>query len=154
MSSESCGTVTMSQFASLIKTATAETNTSDNWPVIIQICELASSSETSAKECVKELIKTLSSKNVNVLLYTLTIANSLVLNCGIHVKREIASRPFLDPIVKMLPTAHHALAARFLDLVQSWNEAFKDTPELGYMTTGFYLLTPSLQQLEGYPYVS
>jgi len=51
--------------------ATAETNTSEDWGVIIEVCERADSSESQAREAVSLLAKRISHRNVNVKsLYT------------------------------------------------------------------------------------
>ncbi|KAJ3095216.1 ESCRT-0 subunit protein hse1 [Phlyctochytrium planicorne] len=118
-----------------ITKATSETNTSENWGLIIEICEKADSSEGSAREAVQSLTRKLVHKNVNVVLFALTVANALVQNCGITVHREISSRAFVDTLVKQLATSavHETVKSRILDLIQQWSEAFKSDPTLGFL---------------------
>ncbi|TPX30563.1 hypothetical protein SmJEL517_g05902 [Synchytrium microbalum] len=125
----------MSSLEDLIVAASSETNTSENWTAIIQICERADKTDTTARDAVSIITKRVQHKNVNVVLFTLTIANSLVQNCGMAVKREICSRVFVDALVKLVSNRaiHETIRTRVLDLVQHWAEAFKSEPSLGFM---------------------
>ncbi|KAJ3118650.1 ESCRT-0 subunit protein hse1 [Phlyctochytrium bullatum] len=117
-----------------ISKATAETNTSENWGLIIEICEKADSSESAAREAIQILSKRIAHRNVNVALYSLTVANALVQNCGITVHREVSSRLFLDSLVKQVANTavHSAIKTRILELIQQWAENFKSDSSLGY----------------------
>lgn len=88
-----------------------------------------------AREIIAAIMKRLLMKNVNVVLYSLTLANALVQNCSLNLKQEIASRPFMTALQKLLsnPKTHAAVKNRILDLVQSWAEAFKGENSLEYM---------------------
>ncbi|KAI8809354.1 hypothetical protein BJ742DRAFT_804827 [Cladochytrium replicatum] len=119
----------------LITKATSETNTSENWGAVIQICEKADKTEATAREAVQVLCRRLQHKNVNVVLFTLTVANSLVQNCSVKVRREISSRNFVDTIVKLVSTrtTHETIRTRILDLLQQWAELFKPDSTLGFI---------------------
>ena len=122
--------------------ATQETNTADNWSRIIEVCEGADSSETAAREVIGILAKRVQHRNVNVVLFTLTLANALVQNCGLPVKREIASRLFLDAIKKQIhnPAIHVTVRNRILELVQSWAQEFQSQSSLDYMVDFYHSL--------------
>ncbi len=67
----------MSDFEELIQTCTAETNTRDNWPVIVHICQLAEKNDGAARVCVAALIKRFQHKNLNVFSFIIfTFQNS------------------------------------------------------------------------------
>ncbi|KAI9353357.1 hypothetical protein DFJ73DRAFT_828334 [Zopfochytrium polystomum] len=119
----------------LINQATAETNTSENWSLFIEICERADRSEAEARSAVQIISKRLNHRNVNVILYSLTLANALVQNCGMNVHREMCYRLFLDTLVQQVSasTTHEIVRTRILDLIRQWAEAFKSKPELGMM---------------------
>ncbi|TPX46200.1 hypothetical protein SeLEV6574_g03334 [Synchytrium endobioticum] len=144
----------MSTLEDLIVAATLETNTSENWSAIIQICERADRNEASARDAVAVLRKRVQHKNVNVVLFSLTIANSLVQNCGTSVRREICSRAFVDALVKLVSnrSIHETIRARILDMIQNWADAFKNEPTLGFMVDTYNLLKqqnyqfPSMQK--------
>ncbi|KAI8926630.1 hypothetical protein BC831DRAFT_455489 [Entophlyctis helioformis] len=119
-----------------IVAATSETNTSDDWAAIINICERADMSDAMAREAVAILTRRILHKNVNVILFSLTVANSLVQNCGLAVKREVSSRAFLDALVRQVnnkASVHVTVRNRILELIQQWADAFKAEPSLDYM---------------------
>ncbi|KAJ3163026.1 ESCRT-0 subunit protein hse1 [Geranomyces michiganensis] len=132
----------MSSLEELITKATSETNTGEDWGLIISICEKADRSETSAREAVQILVRRVQHRNVNVVLFTLTVANSLVHNCGSTVRREIASRAFVDALVKQVhsKTVHEVVRTRILDFIQQWADAFRSDSSLGFMVDSYNTL--------------
>ncbi|KND04007.1 uncharacterized protein SPPG_01455 [Spizellomyces punctatus DAOM BR117] len=119
----------------LITKATSETNTGEDWGLIIEICEKADTSEASAREAVQILTKRVQHRNVNVVLFALTVANSLVHNCGKPLRREISSRAFVDALVRVVSgkAVHEVVRTRVLDFIQQWAEEFGRDPSLGFM---------------------
>ncbi|KAI9098144.1 hypothetical protein DFS34DRAFT_100471 [Phlyctochytrium arcticum] len=119
----------------LITRATSETNTSEDWTLIIEICEKADRSEAAAREAVSILGKRLLHRNVNVVIFTLTVANSLVHNCGKNLRREVSSRVFVDALTRQVnnKAVHEVVRTRILDFIQQWAEEFKSDPSLGFM---------------------
>ncbi|KAL2913431.1 ESCRT-0 subunit protein hse1 [Polyrhizophydium stewartii] len=120
----------------LITEATSENNTSDDWGRIIEICERADASESAAREAVAALTRHVLHRNVNVILFSLTVANSLAQNCGMPVKREMSSRAFLDALVRQVnnkASVHVTVRSRILELISQWAEAFRSEPALDYM---------------------
>ncbi|KAI8818972.1 uncharacterized protein EV422DRAFT_559143 [Fimicolochytrium jonesii] len=119
----------------LIVKATSERNTGEDWGLIISICEKADSSEPAAREAVQALVKRIQHRNVNVVLFALTVSNSLVHNCGKTLRREISSRAFVDALTKQVAnkSVHEVVRTRILDFIQQWAEEFKADPSLGFM---------------------
>lgn len=134
----------------LIEAATNENLTAEDWSLIIGICEqvdgydavckgkgLQSGNRSvgKSKDAIAALIKRLGHKNVNVVLYSLTLANALVQNCGLILKQEVSSRPFLQQLTKLLsgPKTHVTVKNRILDLIQTWTESFRGESSLDYM---------------------
>ncbi|KAJ3156511.1 ESCRT-0 subunit protein hse1 [Geranomyces variabilis] len=132
----------MSSLDELITKATSETNTGEDWGLIISICEKADRNESSAREAVQILVKRLQHRNVNVVLFTLTVANSLVHNCGSTLRREIASRSFVDALVKQVhsKSVHEVVRTRILDFIQQWADAFRTDSSLGFMVDTYNTL--------------
>ncbi|KAJ3323963.1 ESCRT-0 subunit protein hse1 [Boothiomyces sp. JEL0866] len=120
---------------SLIDTATSETNTGEDWGVIIKICEIVEGNPSKARDAVNIIIRKLNHRNVNVVLFSLTLSNALVQNCGLQLKQEICSRPYLQALLKLLNnnTTHITVRNRILDFVQTWAKDFKGNPSLDYM---------------------
>ncbi|KAJ3195955.1 ESCRT-0 subunit protein hse1 [Irineochytrium annulatum] len=139
----------MASLEEQINKATAETNTIENWGIMIEVCERADKSDASAREAVQILTKRINHRNVNVVLFTLTLANALVQNCRIGVHREISSRAFVDALVKQAANkqVHETVRMRILDLIQQWSAAFKEDPTLGFMVDTYNQL-----KSQGYPF--
>ncbi|KAI8899419.1 hypothetical protein BC833DRAFT_585848 [Globomyces pollinis-pini] len=125
----------MSNLDTLIDTATSEVNTSEDWSAIIKICELVEANPSKCRDTVNILIKKLNHKNVNVVLYSLTLANALVQNCGLTLKQEISSRAYLQTLMKLVNNnnTHITVRNRILDVIQTWANDFKNDSSLDYM---------------------
>jgi signal transducing adaptor molecule len=125
----------------LINSATSETNTGENWSSIIQVCENADVSQEKAQEVVALVVKRLSNKNVNVVLFSLTLSNALMGNCSANVKRylspnvsEMSSRQYLDCLQRLLNgKLHITVKNRILELIQTWVTDNATDPNLSYM---------------------
>lgn len=119
--------------------ATSESNTSEDWATIIDICEMADESETVADEIVALLSKRITHKNVNVVLFCLTLANSLLQNCGKNVQRALSSRIFVDSLLKQLANkkTHGTAKLRILELIQQWADMYKDDDGMGYLISTY-----------------
>ena len=117
----------------LVERCTSENNTSEDWDTIIEICDKVNRDGSLARDVVNLVIKKLGHRNLNVVLYALTLSNSLVQNCTLNVKQEISSRAFLQPLMKMLHgNTHVTVRNRILDLIQTWALDFKSHPSLEY----------------------
>ncbi|KAI8826365.1 hypothetical protein BJ741DRAFT_631423, partial [Chytriomyces cf. hyalinus JEL632] len=123
----------------LVRQATDEKQTRENWALFIRICDNANVSSDKAREAVSALSKRIVHSNANVSLFALTLANSLVQTCSIKVHREISSRVFVDAITRHLMSSgvHMTVKLRILEMLQSWAIAFKDKPELGYLVDAY-----------------
>ncbi|KAF9917078.1 ESCRT-0 subunit protein hse1 [Linnemannia zychae] len=123
-------------FDEIVATATSETLTSENWDVILTICEKVNrSGDNSGRDCLAAIQKRLTNKNANVTLYSLTLCESLAKNCGLKAQREISSRAFTSLLVRILneKTTHPAVRQRILELIQQWAFEFRADPSLGIM---------------------
>jgi len=121
----------MSEIESLIDKATNKNNVSEDWSTIMEICDEAN---TSARETVNYLKKKIVDPNSNVALFSLTLADALVKNCNINVRREISSRGFLDLIVKQIQNrnVHEIVRQKMLYCIKQWNDTFGREPSLSY----------------------
>lgn len=105
-----------------IAKATDENLTSENWEVILNLCDKVqdegesgyfffslpiqptalTSGSYSARNVVASVIKRLAHRSPNVQLYSLSLAESLSKNCGIDLHRELASRAFTQALEKLI----------------------------------------------------
>ncbi|KAG5463156.1 MAG: hypothetical protein BJ554DRAFT_1455 [Olpidium bornovanus] len=121
----------------LVERATSETLTSENWDLNLTICDKVQREADSngPRDAVLSATKRLNHRNANVVLYVLTLLESLVKNCGINVHREVASRALTSNLVKVLndKTVHESVKRRILELIQQWVLEFRHDPSLGLM---------------------
>ncbi|KAG0246083.1 hypothetical protein B0O80DRAFT_305536 [Mortierella sp. GBAus27b] len=123
-------------FDEIVTSATSESLTSENWDVILTICEKVNrSGDNAGRDCLAAVQKRLVSKSANVILYSLTLCESLAKNCGLKAQREISSRAFTTQLVKILndKATHPAVRQRILELIQQWAFDFRGDPSLGIM---------------------
>ncbi|KAF9380545.1 ESCRT-0 subunit protein hse1 [Podila verticillata] len=123
-------------FDDVVVNATSETLTSENWDLILTICEKVNrSGDNAGRDCLGAIQKRLANKNANVVLYSLTLCESLAKNCGLKAQREISSRAFTALLVKILneKATHPAVRQRILELIQQWAFEFRADPSLGIM---------------------
>ncbi|KAG0210345.1 ESCRT-0 subunit protein hse1 [Mortierella sp. GBA30] len=130
-------------FDEIVANATSESLTSENWDLILTICEKVNrSGENAGRDCLASIQKRLANKNANVILYSLTLCESLAKNCGLKAQREISSRAFTALLVKILneKATHPAVRQRILELIQQWAFEFRADPSLGIMDETYHQL--------------
>ncbi|KAK9474533.1 uncharacterized protein V1510DRAFT_389689 [Dipodascopsis tothii] len=130
--------------------ATDENLTSENWELILNVCDkVADSPESGARSAVAAMIKRLTHRSANVQLFTLTLANSLAQNCGKTVHQELASKAFTQALVRLTSdrTVHQSVKTRLVAIMEELVTTFGSDPTLGLMEEAFEQvksLNPSL----------
>ncbi|KAF2741840.1 hypothetical protein M011DRAFT_472725 [Sporormia fimetaria CBS 119925] len=129
-------------FDDVVVKATDENLTSENWGLILDVCDKVQSSDTGAKDAVQALIKRLAHRNANVQLYTLELANALSQNCGVNLHKELASRSFTDALLRLAGdrNTHQQVKAKILERMEEWTEMFSSNPDLGIMSDAYMRL--------------
>lgn len=119
----------------LVVKATDETQTSENWGVLIEICDhvVSDKSASGPRDCIASLQKRLQHRSANVQLYCMTLAEALVKNCGEKVHKEVASRSFMNALAAIVQgrNTHDKVKKRVLQCLKSWREDFKGNANLG-----------------------
>ncbi|KAJ1731828.1 ESCRT-0 subunit protein hse1, partial [Coemansia biformis] len=74
-------------------------------------------------------------RNANVVLYTLTLVQSLVENCGQNVRQEVGSRAFTTTLTRVVndKSVHEKVKSRVLGSIQQWAFDFRQDPTLSLM---------------------
>ncbi|PSK53380.1 Class E vacuolar protein-sorting machinery protein hse1 [Elsinoe australis] len=123
------------QFDEAVAKATDENLTSENWALILDVCDRVSASPQGPANAVAALIKRLSHRNANVQLYTLELANALSQNCGPPIHRELSSRSFTDALIRLAGdrNVHQQVKSKVLERMEGWTEMFGKDPDLGIM---------------------
>nr|XP_045604218.1 TOM1-like protein 2 isoform X4 [Procambarus clarkii] len=120
-----------------IEQATAETLPSEDWGLNLEVCDLVNESEDGPRDAIKAIRKRLATqpKNYTVVMYTLTLLESCVKNCGKRFHVHACSKDFVQDLVKLIgecpknePPA--AVQEKVLLLIQAWADAFRHQPEL------------------------
>ncbi|KAK5679996.1 ESCRT-0 subunit protein hse1 [Elasticomyces elasticus] len=130
--------------------ATDENLTSENWELILDVCDRVSASISGPQQAIAALIKRLAHRNANVQLYTLELANALSQNCGPPLHRELASKAFTDSLLRLAGdrNSHAQVKQKVVERMETWTEQFGKNPELGIMEQAYQKLRmqqPGLQ---------
>lgn len=116
----------------LVEKATLATLTSEDWALNMEICDLVRTYEEGPKDALKAIKRRLTNnKNQTQIMYTLTVLETCVKNCGSRFHILITSKEFCnDVLVKLIQGKNVAplvLQNKVLGLIQEWAEAFKST---------------------------
>ncbi|KAK9238407.1 hypothetical protein V1525DRAFT_374804 [Lipomyces kononenkoae] len=128
---------TPSAIETLVNKATDENLTSENWEYILAVCDKVNASpDNGPKEAVSALQKRIGHRSANVQLYSLTLADSLVQNCGTKAHRELASRSFTQALVRMGSdrSVHNRVKSRLVEVMEQMVRTFESDPSLSLMS--------------------
>ncbi|KAG8696892.1 ESCRT-0 subunit protein hse1 [Ceratobasidium sp. 394] len=120
----------------IVVKATDENQTSENWEILINLCDKVSEDgEQGARNVIAALLKRLTHRNANVQLYALSVAEALSKNCDITVHREMASKAFTQGLANLATdrNGHERVKKRTLGLIKLWAGEFAHDPQLGLM---------------------
>jgi signal transducing adaptor molecule len=122
--------------------ATDENLTSENWELILDVCDRVSANSSGPQQAIFALIKRLAHRNANVQLYTLELANALSQNCDITLHRELASKAFTDALLRLAAdrNTHGQVKQKVMERMGTWSEQFRSSPELGIMEQAYQKL--------------
>ncbi|XP_011200492.2 signal transducing adapter molecule 1 isoform X1 [Bactrocera dorsalis] len=131
-----------------IEKATSETNTNENWSLILDVCDKVSSNPRSAKDCLKAIMKRMGHADPHVVMQALTLLDACVNNCGKPFHLEIASREFENEFRRLLTKAQPKISLKMRQVLKTWAEGdFKSDTELNLIPS----LYMKLRQ-EGYDF--
>ncbi|XP_044735026.1 TOM1-like protein 2 isoform X2 [Chrysoperla carnea] len=119
-----------------IEIATDENLPSENWELNMEICDLINNTDEGPRDAVKAIRKRLqqnAGKNYTVVMYTLTVLETCVKNCGKRFHVLVCSKDFVQDLVKLIGPKNDpptVVQEKVLSLIQSWADAFAGQPEL------------------------
>ncbi|XP_071953822.1 uncharacterized protein [Antedon mediterranea] len=117
-----------------IEKATNESLASEDWSLSIEICDIINESEDAHKEAMKAIKKKLvGNKKWKEVMYTLTLLETCVKNCGHRFHVLICKQDFIKELVKIIQPSSNPptlVQEKILALIQSWADAFRALPDL------------------------
>ncbi|CAH1772968.1 unnamed protein product [Owenia fusiformis] len=132
-----------------VEKATSELNTTENWALIMELCDKVGRNSNGPKDCLTSIIKRMNHRVPHVAMQSLTVLDACVSNCGHQFHLEMASRDFISEVRVLLGgKAHPRVAEKLAQLVKKWAEnEFKSDASLHLIPT----LYNSLKK-EGYDF--
>ncbi|XP_011503382.1 PREDICTED: signal transducing adapter molecule 1 [Ceratosolen solmsi marchali] len=133
-----------------VEKATNHKSTTEDWALIMEICDKLGRSPQFSKHYLRSIVKRLNAQDPHIVILAITLLDACSSNCGKPFHLEIASREFEGQFIKLIqnnrtqPKIYEKLKA----LLKKWAEGdFKTDPQLN--------LIPSLYQklkLEGHDF--
>ncbi|CAK1586010.1 unnamed protein product [Parnassius mnemosyne] len=119
-----------------IEQATDGSLPSENWALNMEICDIVNSSADGPKDAIKAIRKRLTQsagRNYTVVMYTLTVLETCVKNCGKSFHILVCNKEFISELVKLIGPKNDpptVVQEKVLSLIQCWADAFQNQPEL------------------------
>ncbi|XP_053606897.1 TOM1-like protein 2 isoform X2 [Plodia interpunctella] len=119
-----------------IEQATDGNLPSENWALNMEICDIINSSTDGPKDAVKAIRRKLTQsagKNYTVVMYTLTVLETCVKNCGKPFHVLVCHKEFISELVKLIGPKNDpptVVQEKVLSLIQCWADAFQNQPDL------------------------
>ncbi|KAL5241162.1 hypothetical protein ACI65C_008572 [Semiaphis heraclei] len=121
---------------------------SENWSLNMEICDMINDTEEGPKDAIKAIRKRLlqnAGKNHKIIMYTLTVLETCVKNCGKRFHVLVCNKEFSQDLIKLIGPKNDPptiVQEKVLSLIQSWADAFRNQPDL----QGVYLVYRELRQ--------
>ncbi|XP_070149824.1 TOM1-like protein 2 [Polyergus mexicanus] len=117
-----------------IESATDGSLPSENWTLNMEICDIINETEDGPKDAIKAIKRRLNQaagKNYTIVMYTLTVLETCVKNCGKRFHALACSREFVQDLVKLIGPKNEpptAVQEKVLSLIQTWADTFRHQP--------------------------
>uniref|UniRef100_A0A8D0CAJ1 Target of myb1 membrane trafficking protein n=1 Tax=Salvator merianae TaxID=96440 RepID=A0A8D0CAJ1_SALMN len=123
-----------------IEKATDGSLQNEDWALNMEICDIINETEEGPKDAFRAIKKRIvGNKNFHEVMLALTVLETCVKNCGHRFHMLVASQDFVEGVLVRTilpknnpPTIVHD---KVLNLIQSWADAFRSTPDLTGVVT-------------------
>jgi len=121
-----------------VEKVTSEMNTTEDWGLILDICDKCTQTTNGTRECYKSIMKRLNHKIPHVAMQSLTLLDACVSNCGMKFHLELCTQDFVAECQKIINGGGHPKVAQKLKLlIKKWAENdLKSDP--GFIIPTFY----------------
>ncbi|OQR78503.1 target of Myb protein 1-like [Tropilaelaps mercedesae] len=120
----------------IVEQATDGSLASENWALNMEICDIIADTDEGPKDAAKAIRKRLmtnAGKNYTVVMYTLTVLETCVKNCGRRFHLVVSQKDFVLDLVKLIGPKNDpptAVQEKVLSLIQNWAAAFRSNPDM------------------------
>ncbi|XP_051562929.1 target of Myb1 membrane trafficking protein-like [Myxocyprinus asiaticus] len=118
-----------------IQKATSTALQAEDWSLNLEICDIINETDDGPKDAMKALKKRIvGNKNFREVMLALTVLETCVKNCGHRFHVYVCTREFVEGVLvrAILPKNNPPMILhdRVLSLIQSWADAFRNSPSL------------------------
>ncbi|XP_051985813.1 target of Myb1 membrane trafficking protein-like isoform X2 [Xyrauchen texanus] len=118
-----------------IQKATSAALQAEDWSLNLEICDIINETEDGPKDAMKALKKRIvGNKNFREVMLALTVLETCVKNCGNRFHVFVCTKEFVEGVLvrAILPKNNPPMILhdRVLSLIQSWADAFRNSPSL------------------------